>query len=77
VRSLFDEAIRRALAGAVLIAKAIGAVLLTVVYWFVLGPVSLTLRLLGVDLLGVRGKPATAWTRVEREDAKTRLEGAG
>jgi hypothetical protein len=77
LRPLFDEAIRRALAGAVLIAKAIGAVLLTVVYWLVLGPVSLTLRLLGVDLLGTRGKATSAWTPLAHEDAKARLEGAG
>lgn len=77
MRGLLDDAVRRLLEGAVRIAAAIGAVLLTVVYWLVLGPVSLTLRLLGVDLLGVRGKRTTAWTPVENGDPKTRLEGAG
>ena len=77
MRELLDDAVRRLLEGAARIAAALGAVLLTVVYWLVLGPVALTLRLLGVDLLGVRGKPATAWTPVERSDVKARLEGAG
>jgi hypothetical protein len=77
LRGLLDGAVRRILEGAIRIATAIGAVLLTVVYWLVLGPVALTLRLLGADLLGVRGKATTAWTPVEREDLKKRLEGAG
>ncbi len=76
-RPSFEEAVRLALEGAKRIAAAIGAVLLTVVYWLVLGPVSLVLRVLGVDLLGVRGKPTTAWIPVEHEDVKKRLEGAG
>jgi len=77
VRSHLQEGLRRVLAGAVRIATAIGAVLLTLVYWLVVGPVALTLRLLGADLLGVRGKAATAWHPVEREDPKKRLESAG
>ncbi|MDD5303358.1 MAG: hypothetical protein PHS14_09640 [Elusimicrobia bacterium] len=77
MRGLLDDAVRRLLAGAVRVAAALGGVLLAVVYWLVLGPVALTLRLLGVDLLGVRGKPATAWTPVENGDPKKRLEGAG
>ena len=77
MRGLLDDAVRRILEGAVRIAAAIGAVLLTVVYWLVLGPVALTLRLLGADLLGVRGKTTSAWTPVDNGDAKKRLEGAG
>lgn len=77
MRGLLDDAVRRILDGAVRIAAAIGAVLLTVVYWLVLGPVALTLRLLGVDLLGVRGKTASAWTPADNGDPKKRLEGAG
>lgn len=77
MRAILAEARRRLLAGAARVAAALGAVLLTVVYWLVLGPVALTLRLLGVDLLGVRGAPSTAWTPVENPDPKSRLEGAG
>ena len=77
MRRVLDDARRRLLLGAVRIAAALGAVLLTVVYWLVLGPVALTLRLLGVDLLGVRGKATTAWTPSENGDPQKRLEGAG
>ncbi|MBI2788377.1 MAG: hypothetical protein HYX59_06795 [Elusimicrobia bacterium] len=77
MRAILADARRRLLAGAVRVAAALGAVLLAVVYWLVLGPVALTLRVLGVDLLGVRGKPSTAWTPVENPDPKPRLEGAG
>lgn len=68
---------RRILEGARLVAAALGAVLLAVVYWLVLGPVALTLRVLGADLLGVRGAPSTAWTPAENPEPKSRLEGAG
>lgn len=77
MRRILDDAGRRLLAGAARIAAALGAVLLAVVYWLVLGPVALTVRLLGVDLLGVRGRPATAWTPAENEEPRKRLEGAG
>lgn len=77
MRRILDDARRRLLAGAARVAAALGAVLLTLVYWLILGPVALALRLLGVDLLGVRGKPATAWSTSENGDAKARLEGAG
>ncbi len=77
MRAILADARRRLLAGAVRVAAALGAVLLGVVYWLVLGPVALTLRVLGVDLLGVRGSPSTAWTPVENPDPKSRLEGAG
>ncbi len=77
MRRFFDGARRRVLAIAVRVAAVLGAILLTFVYWLVLGPVALILRLLGVDLLGVRGKATTAWTPVERGDPKKLLEGAG
>ena len=63
--------------GPLLGVAALGAVLLFAVYWLVLGPVALTLRLLGADLLGVRGARSTAWTPVENPAPKSRLEGAG
>ncbi|MCM2305149.1 MAG: hypothetical protein NDJ72_10630 [Elusimicrobia bacterium] len=77
MRRLLDDARRRFLEGARRAAAALGAVLLFAVYWLVLGPVALTLRLIGADLLGVRGKPETAWTPAENGDARGRLEGAG
>jgi len=77
LRAILADARRRLLAGAARVAAALGTVLLAVVYWLVLGPVALTLRVLGVDLLGVRGAPATAWTPAENPDPKSRLEGAG
>jgi hypothetical protein len=77
LRRFLDDARRRLLAGAVRVAAALGAVLLTVVYWLVLGPVALTLRVLGMDLLGSRGRPFTAWTPAENGDPRSRLEGAG
>ena len=77
MRAILADARRRLLAGAVRVAAALGAVLLGVVYWLVLGPVALTLRVLGVDLLGVRASPSTAWPPVEHPAPKSRLEGAG
>ncbi|PIR15067.1 MAG: hypothetical protein COV48_16420 [Elusimicrobia bacterium CG11_big_fil_rev_8_21_14_0_20_64_6] len=77
MRGLLDDAVRRILEGAVRVATAIGAVLLFLVYWLVLGPVALILRLAGADLLGARGKATTAWTPVENGDSQKRLEGAG
>ena len=77
MRGFFADARRRLLKGAVRVAAVLGAVLLTVVYWFVVGPVALALRLLGADLLGVRAKAATAWTPAAPSDLKKRLEGAG
>lgn len=71
------ECLDAALAGAVVIARTLGAVLLTAVYWLVLGPVALALRLTGADLLGTRGKATTAWTPSENGDPRRRLEGEG
>ena len=77
MRRLLDDARRRLLEGARRAAAALGAALLFAVYWLVLGPVALSLRLLGPDLLGARGKPKTAWTPAENPAPKSRLEGAG
>lgn len=77
MRRIFAGARRRLLAGAARVAAVLGAVLLTLVYWLVLGPVALTLRLLGADPLGAGGRPETAWTPAENEEPRKRLEGAG
>jgi hypothetical protein len=59
-------------------ARVQAAVLLTLVYWLVIGPAALALRLLGADPLS-RRRPAGAsgWIPRPRRGARETLDGAG
>ncbi|OGS01212.1 MAG: hypothetical protein A2V88_02870 [Elusimicrobia bacterium RBG_16_66_12] len=70
VRRRFAEAVR---AGA----RVQAAVLLTAVYFLVLGPAALLTRLLGVDLLCRRRAAKTGWTERAPRDPRELLRSQG
>ena len=67
----------RLLAASRAAARAQAAVLLTLVYFAVLGPVALLARLCGADFLGRRRPARSGWIPLPRQDPRESLRGPG
>jgi hypothetical protein len=74
---LLERARRRLTEAALAAARVQAAVLLTVVYWLVIGPAALAGRLLGADPLARRGLAKTGWIPRAPKGARETLDGAG
>jgi len=68
---------RRLAASAAAAGRAQAAVLLTAVYYLVIGPAALAARLLGADPLGRRRPAATGWIPRTPRGPRAGLEGPG
>jgi hypothetical protein len=68
---------RRLAAAALAAARVQAAILLTLVYWLVIGPAALALRVLGADPLALRRPARTGWIPRTPRGARETLEGAG
>lgn len=77
VESWTIRARRRLKTAAAAAARAQAAVLLTAVYWLVIGPAALAARLLGADPLDTRRPAKTGWRTRTARGAREALEGAG
>ena len=74
---LFARARRRLTAAAVAAARVQAAILLTLVYWLVIGPAALAARLLGADPLARRRPADGGWIARPKRGAREMLDGAG
>jgi hypothetical protein len=74
---LLTRARRRLTAAALAAARVQAAVLLTVVYWLVIGPAALAARLLGADPLARRRPAKSGWIPRPPRSPRETLEGAG
>jgi hypothetical protein len=68
---------RRLAAAAAAGARVQAAVLLTLVYWLVIGPAALAGRLLGADPLARRKPATTGWVPRPARNARDVLQGPG
>ena len=72
-----ERARRRLTAAALAAARVQAVVLLTLVYWLVIGPAALLSRLFGADSLGRRRPRKSGWIARAPRGARETLEGAG
>ena len=74
---VWARARRRLTAAAHAAARVQAAVLLTIVYWLIIGPASLAARLLGADPLSRRRPAKSGWIPRPPRAARETLGGAG
>ena len=74
---IFARARRRLTAAALAAGRVQAAVLLTLVYWIVIGPAALGARLLGADPLARRRPAKSGWIPRPPRTARETLDGAG
>ena len=74
---IWARARRRLAAAALAGARVQAAVLLTIVYWIIIGPAALAARLLGADPLARRRPAKSGWIPRPARGARETLDGAG
>ena len=74
---MLARARRRLTAAALAAARVQAAVLLTIVYWLVIGPAALAARMLGADPLARRRPAKSGWHPRPPRGMRESLDGAG